>query len=97
MFLLASNFNFRDVAIGTTPMSNIRTPLPSFPVVSMSVRDVAWVLAEVETEAERYLGSFGPREYDALMTVNLPNRGHLNRVWLMPHAHFSVARPHLDR
>jgi hypothetical protein len=26
------------------------------------------------------LGSFGPREYDALMAVNIPNGGHLNRV-----------------
>jgi hypothetical protein len=37
-------------------------------------------LAEVETEAERVLGSFGPREYDALMVANILNGGRLNRV-----------------
>jgi hypothetical protein len=38
------------------------------------------VLAEIETGAERVLGSFGPREYDALRMANIPNDGHLNRV-----------------
>jgi hypothetical protein len=37
-------------------------------------------LTEVETEAERVLGSFGPREYDALRVANIPNGGHLNCV-----------------
>jgi hypothetical protein len=31
-------------------------------------------------EAEKVLGSFGPKEYDALCMVNIPNGGHLNRV-----------------
>jgi hypothetical protein len=31
-------------------------------------------------EIERVLGSFGPREYDALMAVNIPNGGRLNRI-----------------
>jgi hypothetical protein len=39
------------------------------------------VLAKVETEAEKVLGSFGPREYDALVAVNIPNGGRLNRVF----------------
>jgi hypothetical protein len=38
------------------------------------------VLAEVETEAVRFLGSFIPREYDAVMAVKLLNGGHLNCV-----------------
>jgi hypothetical protein len=32
----------------------------------------------VETEAERVLGSFGPRECDALIAANVPNGGRLN-------------------
>jgi hypothetical protein len=36
------------------------------------------LFAEVETEAKRVLGSFGPREYDALVAANIPNGGRLN-------------------
>jgi hypothetical protein len=38
------------------------------------------VLALIEMEAERVLGSFGPREYDALKMVNILNGGRLDRV-----------------
>jgi hypothetical protein len=30
-------------------------------------------LVEVETEAERFLGNFRPREYDKVMATKLPN------------------------
>jgi hypothetical protein len=36
------------------------------------------VLAEVEMEADRVLGSIGPREYDALRMVNILNSDRLN-------------------
>jgi hypothetical protein len=35
----------------------------------------------VETEAERFLGSFEPKEYNILSSMKLPNGGRLNRVF----------------
>jgi hypothetical protein len=98
MFPLALDFSFRDVTIGMTPVSKVRTPLLLFPVEPVSAGDVDRVLVEVVTEVERFLGSFGPREYDALMMAKLPNGGRLNRVleqmgWLTPRARFPAAKP----
>jgi hypothetical protein len=47
---------------------------------NVAAEDAARVLAEVETEAEKVLGSFRPKEYDALYMVNIPNGDCLNRV-----------------
>jgi hypothetical protein len=38
------------------------------------------IFLEVETEAERFLGSFILREYDEVMAVKLPNGSRLNHV-----------------
>jgi hypothetical protein len=38
-------------------------------------------LVEIDTDAERILGSFRLKEYDALRTAKLPNRGRLNLVF----------------
>jgi hypothetical protein len=80
MFPLASGFGFRDVTIGTTRVSKIWTPLPLFPVEPVPTWGAAHVLVEVETEVERFLGSFRPREHDALVTAKLPNGGSVNHV-----------------
>jgi hypothetical protein len=58
-----------------------RPPLQLFAVGAIVVAYASHVLAKVETEAEKVLGSFGPREYDALVAVNIPNGGRLNRVF----------------
>jgi hypothetical protein len=61
-----------------------------FPVEAVSVEDVVHVLAELEMEVERILGSFRLREYDALQTVKLSNSGHLNHIfnrWGYPMLH----------
>jgi hypothetical protein len=58
----------------------VETPLPLFAMGTISPGHADQVLAEIETGAERVLGSFGPREYDALRMANIPNDGHLNRV-----------------
>jgi hypothetical protein len=44
------------------------------------VEAVSRILAEVETEAERFFGSFIPREYDVVMAMKLPNGHRLNHV-----------------
>jgi hypothetical protein len=77
----ASGFSFKDMPVGTTPVSKVWTPLPLFPIELVSTEDISRVLVEVETEVERFLGSFGPRDCDAVMAVKLPNGGHLNRVF----------------
>jgi hypothetical protein len=45
-----------------TPVSKVQSPLPLFHVELVSVEAVSNVLSEVETEAERFLGSFIQRE-----------------------------------
>jgi hypothetical protein len=80
MYQLAVGFGFESVPLGMTPVLKVETPLPLFAVGNVVVEYAAHVLAEVETEAENVLGSFGPQEYDALCMVNIPNDGRLNRV-----------------
>jgi hypothetical protein len=63
-----------------TPVSKVETPLPLFVVGTIAAEHVDRFLAEVETEAEKVLGSFGPREYDAFKVANIPNDGRLNHV-----------------
>jgi hypothetical protein len=52
-----------------------------FPVEVVSAESASRILAEVETKAERILGSFRPKEYDALSMAKLPNGGRLNHVF----------------
>jgi hypothetical protein len=80
MYPLATGFGFESVPVGMTPMSKVELPLPPFVVSTISAEHAGRVLAEVETEAERVLGSFGPREYDALVAANILNGGRLNQV-----------------
>jgi hypothetical protein len=55
--------------------------LPLFAVGTIAAEHTDHFLAEVETEAKRVLGRFGPREYDALMVMNIPNGGCLNCIF----------------
>jgi hypothetical protein len=50
-------------------------------VEPVSAEDAGRFLAKVETNVERILGSYGPKEHDALMTAKLPNGGRLNWVF----------------
>jgi hypothetical protein len=81
MYPPASSFGFKGVTLGTTPVSRVRTPLLVFLVEMVSVENTRHILAKVETEVEKILGSFGPKEYDALTTAKLPNGERLNRVF----------------
>jgi hypothetical protein len=78
---LASSFGFKDVTIATTVVSKVQTPLPVFPMGAVSVENASRLLAEVQTEAERTLGSFVLKDYDALSMANLPNSGRLNHIF----------------
>jgi hypothetical protein len=80
IYLLAADFCFENVPLGMTLVSKVEAALPLFAVGNVTAEYTASVLAEVETLAEKVLGSFGPKEYDALYTTNIPNDGHLNQV-----------------
>jgi hypothetical protein len=69
------------MTIATTVVSKVQTPLPVFPMGAVSVENASRLLAEVQTEAERILGSFVLKDYDALSMANLPNGGRLNHVF----------------
>jgi hypothetical protein len=81
IYPLASGVGFRGVTIGTTPMSKVPTPLPILPVEAVSEESASRILTEVETEAQRILGSFGSKEYDVFSMAKLPNGGHLNHIF----------------
>jgi hypothetical protein len=78
MYPLASNFGFKDVAIGTTVVLKVETLLLTFLVGAISAEEVGRFLAKVETDIERVLGSYEPREHDACVIAKLPNAGRLN-------------------
>jgi hypothetical protein len=80
IFPLAASFGFESVPLGMTPMSKVETPLPLFAVGTIAVEHTDHFLAEVETETEKVLGSFRPREYNALRVANIPNGNCMNHV-----------------
>jgi hypothetical protein len=80
MYPLAVGFGFKSVPLGATLVSKVETPLPLFAVGNVAAEHVDHVLVEIETEAEKVLGSFGSKEYDAICMANIPNGSHLNRV-----------------
>jgi hypothetical protein len=53
--------------------------LPLFTVGSDAIEYTARVTAEVELEAKKVLGIFGPKEYDTLRMVNILSSDRLNR------------------
>jgi hypothetical protein len=61
-------------------VSKVETPLPLFVVGTITMEHADHFLVEVETEAERMLGIFGPKEYDALRVANIMNSSRLNRI-----------------
>jgi hypothetical protein len=65
-------------AVGTIAVSKVETALRLFAVGTIAAEHANRVLAKIETKAERVMGSFGPREYGALMAANIPNGAHLN-------------------
>jgi hypothetical protein len=78
VYPLAAGFSFDIVTLGMTPVSKVETSLPLFVGKNVAAKHTNHVLSEIEMEAERVLGSFRPKEYDALRTANIPNGGRLN-------------------
>jgi hypothetical protein len=80
MYPLVAGFGFESVPLGMTPVLKEETPLQLFVVGNIVAEHADHVLAEVEMEAEKVLGSFGPKEYDALRMTNISNGSHLKWV-----------------
>jgi hypothetical protein len=78
MYPLSPSFDFKNVTTDTTIVSKVKVPLPIFPIKMISADSVDRFLVKVETDVERILGSYGPKERDACMTVKLSNGGCLN-------------------
>jgi hypothetical protein len=51
----------------------VETPLPLFVVGDVAAEHADSVLAEIEMESKKVLGSFGPKEHDALRIANISN------------------------
>jgi hypothetical protein len=62
IFPLAASFDFKSVPPGMTPVSRVETPLSLFAMGTIAAEYADYFLVEVETETEKVLGSFGPRE-----------------------------------
>jgi hypothetical protein len=75
MYLLAATFGFENVALVTTPVLKVEAALLLFAVENVAGEHANRVWVEIETEAERVLGSFGLKEYDTLRAANIPNGG----------------------
>jgi hypothetical protein len=81
IFPLAASFGFESMPLRTAPVSRVETPHLLFAMGTIAAEYADHFLVEVETETEKVLGRFGPREYDALILANIPNGGRLNRVF----------------
>jgi hypothetical protein len=58
-------------------VSEVETPLPVFPMDVIYAEASARFLAKVQTDAEKSLGSYGPKEQEACMVVKLSNGGRM--------------------
>jgi hypothetical protein len=81
MYPIATSFGFSGVIIDTMLASKVQMSLLLSPIETVSAENGRRVLVEVETEAKRILGSFRPKEYDALKMADLANGGRLNLVF----------------
>jgi hypothetical protein len=61
MYPLLAGFSFKNVTTGMTAMSNVKVPLPVFPMEMILVESPDCFLSKVEIDAERILSSPGPR------------------------------------
>jgi hypothetical protein len=65
VYPLSASFGFGEIAKGDTLVSKVVVPLLDFHVVKPGGEDDPQFLAKVELDAERIVGSYGPRERDS--------------------------------
>jgi hypothetical protein len=75
---LSAGVNFAHVKVDSTPVSQLKIPLPHFPLSREDGDDDVQLIARVEHEARNIIGSYTRMEHDACI-ASLPNNSHLNR------------------
>jgi hypothetical protein len=71
--------DFEHVKVDLTPVSQLKVPLPNFPLSCEDGEDDVQLLARVEQEARNIMGGYTRAEHKACI-ASLPNNGHLNHV-----------------
>jgi hypothetical protein len=80
VYPLAANVGFDKVAVGVTPISKLKMPLPKFVAARKDDEDDVKFLARIELDAEGIVGSYTLPEHDACF-IGLCNGGRLNHVF----------------
>jgi hypothetical protein len=75
---LSVGLDFEHVKVGLIPASQLKVPLPNFPLSHEGEHDVQ-LLARVKQEARNIVGSYTHTEHEACI-ASLPNNGRLNCV-----------------
>jgi hypothetical protein len=76
---LYAGVDFEHANVDLSPTSQLKVPLPNFPLSREDDEDDTHLLARVEREARNIVGGYTRGEHEACIT-SLPNNGHLNRV-----------------
>jgi hypothetical protein len=76
---LSAGVNFENVKVDVTPVSQLKIPLPNFPLRHKDEEDDVQFLTRVEQKARNILGGYTCTEHEAYI-ASLPNNGHLNRI-----------------
>jgi hypothetical protein len=77
---LSAGVNFEHVKVGLTPASQLKVPLPSFPLSHKEGQDDVQLLVRVQQEARNIVGRYTCAEHEACI-VSLPNNSRLNHVF----------------
>jgi hypothetical protein len=76
---LSTGVNFGHVKVDLTPISQLKVPLPNFPLRREDGENDVQFLVGVEQEARNIMEGYTCAEHEACI-ASLPNNGRLNRV-----------------
>jgi hypothetical protein len=77
--MLTAGVNFEQVKVDLTPVSQLKVPLPNFPLSRKGGEDDVQLLAKVEQEARNTVDGYTCTEHEVCV-ASLPNNGCLNYV-----------------
>jgi hypothetical protein len=79
VWLLSASVDFEHVKVDLTSVSQLRIPLPNFPLCREYEEDDVQFLTRVEQEARNIVGGYTRMEHEAYI-ASIPNNGCLNHV-----------------
>jgi hypothetical protein len=79
IWLVSVSVDFEHVKVDLTPVSQLKVPLPNFPLSCEDGEDDVQLLVRVEQEARNIMGDYTRAEHKACI-ASLPNNGRLNHV-----------------